>query len=280
MCIRDRSTTDPDNAFWVYRSDGNLHGLDLSTNVTLAPAPAAVAQAPYARCLLTTVPGPGETCCNATYSYPACPAAPPARTPLLWLGALLLGSALLVAALACLFRQVRLSHRAIRRDERASRLLARGAGASDAVSAPCAPAREQLPAPSLEPRALPAPADPNESDDAGCPGTAMSQLPVWDVYYVCDVALDEDGAPLETPVESIDAVDAAAEASEALGHTSEARHSPRGSAEGAVAPPAAAPPDGDAARLREQLSTGIPWRVDHEVEEHQHEARRAADATD
>lgn len=75
-----RSPDDAGNSFWVYRADGEPHGFAVDE------AAAAQQQQPsndslgrrsrsgQFRCVLTTMPKPGDACCYNSYTYPTCTA--------------------------------------------------------------------------------------------------------------------------------------------------------------------------------------------------------------
>ena len=73
--VGGRADDSPTHSFWIYREDAAEHGMVEGGHVTITPDlidTAGGAAAVFARCVLETVPPIGETCCNETFSYPAC----------------------------------------------------------------------------------------------------------------------------------------------------------------------------------------------------------------
>jgi len=77
--VGERSAGEEPDSFWVYRADGEPHGIGPEDTLLAASGGAA-----SVRCLLQTVPKPGEACCYDTFAYAlgcAAPPPPPAGAP-------------------------------------------------------------------------------------------------------------------------------------------------------------------------------------------------------
>ena len=200
-----READEPFNTFWVYRQDGDYHGLAVNHSVQVDAAAIAAGATPYARCVLQPVPSLYEPCCNDTYVYPACPASGEGGGQGATVGWWVVSALVAVSALAGVLILI-----AVRRWRKLATARRRaGLEPADAVAASGAAARSSLLASSFlsseisttpgrenEPPATEdAAVDPSlvfdwaMSEDEAARSVALQELPAWDVMNV-DVVLD------------------------------------------------------------------------------------------